>query len=496
MTPRRALLVASLALGSVVIGVMPALAAEPVGGCWVWYDGPPSGNVSSSLAPWTDPAQEPAGPADHSIVTNPVEPRPDEVVSLEYTFNKGPKNGGPGAHVVGEFFFTVDGAALGSTTHDFGTVGGAVVIPGATITIPWTAGALGDHEIAFDRAVFRAVDFGINIDCNGQTEGTSTTNPRTTPLPSGITTTTTVVEDDGSVRPTPSPTVSSSPTSSPTASPTSSPSASPTTSPTSSASPTPSPSPTAATPDDGTPVAEPFGPTEVTMPCRTLSTVRDWTATHELTIDPANPGVGSRVTVTHTISTGGKSGPVPIAAGDLVPTSTIQVTGAHTETLTAIGPAYGDIAPQAEIPGATMTASFTVADPGLLEFRVDSILFDHPQVDTTCNAGVDPIDSPAPTNITARYSVTAAPGPSSTATPAPAPSGSTTTTGATGGTTGGTAGGTTKPAPTTTARASGQLANTGGSDGSEVIGLWGTALGLTGAGLLTLLPARRRRTES
>lgn len=161
---------------------------------------------------------------------------------------------------------------------------------------------------------------------------------------------------------------------------------------------------------------ESFGPALVAMKCRTIDTIRAWSATQELTLDPVNPGVGSRVTVIHTVSGGGESGPVPIAAGELMPTSIIEVTGAHEAVIRVTGPLYGQIPPRTQVPGAVMTASFVVEEAGPLHLRVRDIVFDHPLVDTHCNNGADPFDDPAPTTITAAFEVSSQPGPSTTLT--------------------------------------------------------------------------------
>jgi hypothetical protein len=78
---------------------------------------------------------------------------------------------------------------------------------------------------------------------------------------------------------------------------------------------------------------------------------------------------------------------------------------------------------------------------------------DHPQVDTQCNGGSGPVTGPADTSIVAGFTV--------------------------------------KSTPATAAEAAGQALPTTGDGGTlPVLILWGTALLLTGAGALTVLPAR------
>ncbi|MEV4135991.1 hypothetical protein AB0J72_27960 [Dactylosporangium sp. NPDC049742] len=248
---------------------------------------------------------------------------------------------------------------------------------------------------------------------------------------------------------TPGPSGSASPSASASAS------ASPSASASASTSASVSPSASASSTEAATP-AETFGPASVTMKCKTLSTIRDWTATHTLTMSPANPGYGANVTVTYTFDNGGKNGPAPIAAGDLKPTATVKLSGAQSGTVKLTGPAYGAIAAQATVPGATLTGQFVASTPGVVTLTVADILFDHPQVDTECNKGSDPVTSPADTTIVARFTV--------------------------------------KSTPATPSEVTGEaLPKTGDGGILPVILLWGTALLLTGVGALVVLPRRARR---
>jgi hypothetical protein len=233
-----------------------------------------------------------------------------------------------------------------------------------------------------------------------------------------------------------------------------SPSASASPSPSASQSPSASVSASASSSEAATP-AETFGPASVTMRCKTLSTIRDWTATHTLTMSPANPGFGADVTVTYTFDNGGRNGPAPIAAGDLKPTATVRLGGVQSGTVQLTGPAYGAIAAQATVPAATLTGRFTAGTPGQVALTVANVLFDHPQVDTVCNKGSDPVTSPADTTIVAKFTV--------------------------------------RSTPATAAEATGQaLPKTGDGNILPVIVLWGTALLLTGAGALVVIPSRRK----
>jgi hypothetical protein len=126
-------------------------------------------------------------------------------------------------------------------------------------------------------------------------------------------------------------------------------------------------------------------------------------------MSPTNPGYGANVTVTYTFDNGGRNGPAPITAGDLKPTATVKLSGAQTGTVKLAGPAYGAIAAQATAPGATLTGQFTAGTPGLVTLTVADVLFDHPQVDTECNTGSDPVTGPADTTIVARFTVKSTP---------------------------------------------------------------------------------------
>lgn len=208
-----AVVAASLALAQ------PAQAAAPTGGCWVWYYGEPSSNISTSLAPWTDPAASPAGPADHTITLAPASPAPGETVTATYAFNKGPKNSGPAANVTGTFHLSVNGTDT-TATKAYGTVPGGQTIPATSVTVQFVA-IDGVNTVTLTNAVFKVpAPFLVEIDCNGQTTGNATTNPRTSPQPTNITASVTAsgasVSPSLTASPSPSETATTSASASPT----------------------------------------------------------------------------------------------------------------------------------------------------------------------------------------------------------------------------------------------------------------------------------------
>jgi uncharacterized repeat protein (TIGR01451 family) len=143
-----------------------------------------------------------------------------------------------------------------------------------------------------------------------------------------------------------------------------------------------------------------------TMNCQTLSTITSWTANHTVTVAPAAPEVGQTVTITHEFDNGGQTGPVGIAAGDLVPTATIALSGAQSGTVDLVGPAYGALGTYEVIPGAVMTGTFVATSSGPITATVEEVVFDHPDVITTCNDSATPVASPQATSITTTFTVT------------------------------------------------------------------------------------------
>lgn len=286
-------LVAAVAVG---LAFAPAAqAAAPSGGCWVWYYGSPPSNISTSLAPWTDPAASPAGPADHNITLAPASPAPGETVTATYTFNKGPKNSGPSANVTGTFSFSVNGTTI-TATKSYGSVGGGQTIPATSVTAQFIA-VEGVNTVTLTNAVFKVPSpFLVEIDCNGQTTGNATTNPRTSPQPTNITASVT------GVGPSVTPSLTASPTPSATTTPTTSasPSASDSTSATASES-------TSEAVDEGSPAK---GTASFACTLDPLGTDFDYKATVE--VSGYRESAGDPVSLTATMSDLPGIAPLPI----------------------------------------------------------------------------------------------------------------------------------------------------------------------------------------
>lgn len=180
------LLVGTAATVLVPIALAPsAQAIEPIGGCWIWFDGIPQTDISSSLAPWANPDTEPKGPADHTIALSPAQPAAGSTGTIEYAYNKGPENKGPAAQVQGVFRFSVNGDKEYTATVDFGLIGTNASIPGRELEIPFTV-EQGENLVVFEGVTFTAQAFNVKIDCNGQKKGDGETNPRTDPKPTNV----------------------------------------------------------------------------------------------------------------------------------------------------------------------------------------------------------------------------------------------------------------------------------------------------------------------
>lgn len=423
-----AAVLAAVALGGLAA---PALAADPVAatlGCRLYFGDTGTGTSPTSWADSFTLSQSPASPAAGETVTVTL------AAVAGVTNGPVPLNAGD---VPVRVTVTLGGAQTGTVTLNqaaYPASAKAAAVPlgpiGATGT--YTAAAAGTVSLTVRQVAFANVTATTYCSASGDRDHKAA--PEATPITASFV-------------------AGPAPSGSATASASASVSASVSASASASASASGSASASASVAD--TP-AETFGPKSVTMRCKTLSTIRDWTATHTLSMSPANPGYGASVTVTYTFDNGGKNGPAPITAGDLKPTATVKLSGAQSGTVKLTGPAYGAIAAQATVPGATLTGQFTAGTPGLVTLTVANILFDHPQVDTECNSGSDPVTGPADTTIVAKFTV--------------------------------------KPTPATAAEATGQaLPKTGDGGILPVLVLWGTALLLTGAGALAVLPARARR---
>ncbi len=183
---RGSLVVLAVVLPSVPFLTAPAYAVEPIGGCWVSYDGIPQRDISSKLAPWADEDAAPKGPADHSITLSPQAPPANSQAKITYTYNKGPANAGPPAQVSGTFVFSVNGGSEVSKTVDYGTISTGQTIPGKTFKLPFTV-QQGENVVVFEGVTFDASPFQVKITCNGQSSATPKENPRSAPKPTNVT---------------------------------------------------------------------------------------------------------------------------------------------------------------------------------------------------------------------------------------------------------------------------------------------------------------------
>lgn len=416
---------ASLAGLSLAVGAAPAAAVTPTGGCWVWWESDgQTGSTSTSLAPWSD------GPSNHTISVDDDEPNPGQRVTLTYTFDKGPKNGGPAASVTGEFRFSVNGKTV-KATKDFGRVAGAATMPGATVTTTFVA-VEGDNVVTFEGVTYTASLGGIKIDCNGQTSETATVNPWKAPKPTNVTAT--VVGSGEPVETDPEPTTP--PTSAPTT-------AAPTT-----AEPTPTtPAPTSTKGEPATGKA--------TFACTLEPLGSEFEYPADISIAGYRAADGDPVSLTSTLSDLPGIAPLPID-GTMNVTLTLDADGTKV-TLKGGGPVKA--ATKAPVPVPTMSGS---VDTEAAEFpvAVSGFTFDFPDldIDATCTA-----DAKLSSLVVGDE--------------APAGDGDG---GDGGGGDGGSGGG------------GGTLPKTGGTDALPVIALLASALLLAGTAGLVLVPARRR----
>ncbi|KHL15798.1 hypothetical protein CLV56_0557 [Mumia flava] len=436
---------AVLAAGALVLTSPPAQAVAPTGGCWVWYAGTPSSNISTSLAPWADAASAPAGPADHTITLSPSDPAPGQRVTIEYAFNKGPKNGGPAAAVAGTFTFSVNDGTEVTASKDFGTVAGGAAIPGSTVTTSFVA-VEGDNDVRLEGAVFRATAFDIRIDCNGQTSGTAQTNPRTAPLPTNVTASVVASGDPVDPEPTTAPTTTP-PTTTPTTAPTSAPTSAATTAPTTS-------TPTAAR--EGEPATG-----DVTFACtlEPLGTEFDYPA--EISVLGYRAADSDPVTLQGELSDLPGIAPLPI-------NGTMDVTldlVAGGQDVTLSGGGHVEAATKAPVPVPVLTGEMT-SEEAEIDMAVTGFTFDFPDLDISADCTGDAELS--------RMVV------GSEVPPDGGDGGGGDGDGSGGGDGGGTASG------------GGTLPQTGGTDGLVVAALWAGALLLLGSAGLVLVPGRRR----
>ncbi|MGH1564961.1 hypothetical protein [Mumia sp. DW29H23] len=425
--------VVALAAGSLTVAATPAAAVEPTGGCWVWYAGTPSNDISTSLAPWS------TGVSDHKITLSDAAPNPGERVTLTYSFDKGPKNGGPAASVTGTFYFSVNGGEPITATKDFGTVAGGVAMPGASVTKTFVA-VEGDNVVTLEKVVyFAAAPYNTQIDCNGQTGGTpGGTNPRTKPVPTNVTAT--AVGSGEQVEPEPEPT--ETPTTPPPTTP------APTTAPTSA--PTTPPAGDAGVPAKG----------KVTFACtlEPLGTKFEYPAT--ISVSGYRAAEGDPVSMQASMSDLPGIAPLPID-GTMNVTLALDVAGKAT---TLKGGGAVKVPTKAPVPVPALKGSAAV-EGDELDVSVKGFSFDFPamSISADCTGDAD----------LSKLGVGSEP-------PDDGGDG-----GAGGGGDDGGTGGSTDSLP-----------KTGGSPGLPVIGLWAAVLVLLGTAGLVLVPARRRTSAS
>jgi hypothetical protein len=446
--------VAAGTLAPAILLTTPAHAVTPTGGCWVWGgEGAGSYNISSSLAPWTDPAAAPAGAAaDYAMTLTPVAPRPNELVTISLTFNKGPKNGGPPATVTGDFAFGVNGATV-TGTKSFGSVGNSAVIPGSTITATFPAVA-GPNDVTFSGVQFKgtAGTTKVNIDCNGQTSGDPNgDNPRSKPLATIVTASVTAAGEPVAPQPTPTPSPTASPTKSPTATPTASPTKSPTASPTKSPTASPGATPAAA----GSPGAPAEGKASFSCVLNPLGTDFDYPATIE--VSGFREKEGAPVQMRATMSDLPGIAPLPID-GQMDVTLGLVVGGAP---MRMTGGGAVQAPPRQPVPVPPLNASLSSAKDEM-EVNVTSFTFAFKalSIDADCKA------SAGLGTMTVGSKPPAGGGGTSGVTPV-----------STGGSTGGT------------------LPQTGEPASLPVLGLWAGALVLLGAAGLLLVPRASYRRQ-
>jgi hypothetical protein len=172
------------------VGVSPASAAAPTGGCWVYSptspgdmeDTVPASSTSTSLAPWADAA----GPAADYVLTSNGATTVGGTRNFELTFNVGPKNGGPPASGTVHYYFSVNGTNLPVISKAFSAPGGGT-IPGDTITGSFTITSPGATSVKLRKVYYDIPAYLTRVACNGQGGGTGGgVNPATTPLDTNI----------------------------------------------------------------------------------------------------------------------------------------------------------------------------------------------------------------------------------------------------------------------------------------------------------------------
>ncbi|MGW0432073.1 hypothetical protein ACWDV4_05950 [Micromonospora sp. NPDC003197] len=415
---------------------LPAAAFGPTAatlGCRLYFN---DAGTGSSPTVWQD---------TFTLTQSPAEPEVGDTVTVTLKAQSGPDNGPVGltaGDVPVRVKLALGGVLSDSTTLHMSSYPAQAVAPAAplgpiTATGTYFATSAGAATLTVGQVTFANASATTYCSASGDRDH------KAAPAPTSIVESFTI-GGTGTVTPPPS---------SPSASPSPSPSGSPSVSP----SPTGPPAPT-STDEVDTP-AEPFGPKRVDLTCKTLSSISAWSATHTLTMSPSNPGRGAKVTVSLKFSAGPKSGPVAVGAGELVPKATVKVGGVGSGTVNLQGPAYGAIGAYTDLPGATLTGTYTTSQPGLVTLTVTNIVFDHAQVDTECNAGADPVTGPEATSIVAKFTVKSR-------------------------------------AATDDETRGGSLPTTGEGGVMALLLLWSSAALLLGIGLVVVLPRRRGTPQS
>ncbi|MET7880873.1 hypothetical protein ACPXB1_27915 [Micromonospora sp. DT68] len=424
---------------------LPAAAVGPTAGtlgCRLYFN---DAGTGSSPTVWQD---------TFTLTQSPAAPKVGDTVTVTLTAKTGPDNGPVGLNagdVPVNVTLVLGGSLSGSTTLRMSSYPAGAVAPEAplgpiTATGTYFAAAAGAATLTVGRVTFTNASATTHCSAAGDRDH------KAAPAPTSIVESFTV-GGTGTATPPPSPSTSASP--SPSLPPPTTNAPAPTTN---------APAPT-ATDEVDTP-AQPFGPKSVKLNCKTLSSLSSWTATHTLSMSPSNPGRGAKVTVSLKFSAGPKSGPVPVGAGDLVPKATVKVGGVGSGTVNLQGSAYGAIDANAILPGATLTGTYTTSQAGLVSLTVTNIVFDHPQVDTECNAGADPVTGPKDTSIVAKFTVKAR--------------AATDDEGDGGGNGDG----------------GGSLPTTGEGGVTALLLLWSSAVLMLGVGLVVVLPRHRRTLRS
>ncbi len=156
-------------------------------GCWV-------NGISTSVAAWpntTNPAQN--ATINHTLNLNgssgAATVAAGASIAIDYTYSQGPINGGPTATAVSQATFgvytagadtvfgtpdDVEVATVASSTNSATVNGGSTAaFPGASYTANYTAPGAGTYRVAVKNMNWNVTAFALDINCNGNTFGTS-----------------------------------------------------------------------------------------------------------------------------------------------------------------------------------------------------------------------------------------------------------------------------------------------------------------------------------